>query len=204
MRTQIFRALWLPPLVIAAIGIALSLAVFSGMRSADEAHLRSDLALRVEWRARDFERKIELATNSLEALALFMAAQKNVDAASFHSFARLLHDANDSHTELDWAPWVNGAERDAFVAAARKSVAPDYDITDMTADGRIVPAATRDAYIPTLYQETFNERPGPLGRDGFRRPEIKAVVLAARDQARPLAFPPLPLQFGAEIGRAHV
>ena len=198
MRTQIFRALWLPPLVIAAIGIALSLAVFSGMRSADEAHLRSDLALRVEWRARDFERKIELATNSLEALALFMAAQKNVDAASFHSFARLLHDANDSHTELDWAPWVNGAERDAFVAAARKSVAPDYDITDMTADGRIVPAATRDAYIPTLYQETFNERPGPLGRDGFRRPEIKAVVLAARDQARPLAFPPLPLQFGAE------
>jgi PAS domain S-box-containing protein len=196
MRRFAAFALWLPSLVIAIVGVSLSLVIFAQTRNADEISARDDMELRVEWRTKDFEHKIRNATEGLEAVATLMSSQHTMDAATFHGFARLLHGEVDFGSELDWAPWVKGEDRSTFVAAARKSVAAGYDITDVTADGHAAPAPEGEAYLPILYQEAGAGQALKLGHDVLRRPEIKLLVLAARDQGRPIATPPLEPQFG--------
>jgi PAS domain S-box-containing protein len=175
---------------VGAIGIAASFAVFTIARSADDARVKSILELRVEWRARDFERKILLAAESVKALAVHVAAEKNFDSVAFHRVAELGHDPGESITALDWAPYVAGNDREAFVDSARRSGLPNYGLLDRSAaGGRFENAAERHEYLPVLFEETFDGEPVPLGFDLLSQVSRRPTALRARDAGKPLATP---------------
>jgi PAS domain S-box-containing protein len=191
-------ARWMPSLVVAVVGIALSLAVLVISQRVDDARIRSELELRAEWRAGGIERKIAVDVDSLEAVAIFVATQPNLAEADFHRFARLDHESDDSNSALVWAPFVTGAERPAFVAAVRLTGAPDFDIVEPDGRGGYVSAAVRDDYFPTLFEENYDGQPATRGLDMGFAPARRSRAERARDEGQPIATPPLPTFFGSE------
>jgi PAS domain S-box-containing protein len=189
-------ARWAQVAALAIVGVILSVVMFRIAKSADSARIEGALEFRAEWRARDIERKLLVAGKSAEALAIYLSAGGEISAARFHHFARLAHDHADLDSVLYWAPWVAGADRAAFVAAARREVDPTYDITDVAPDDQAVPAATRAAYLPQLYQESFDTVSSFNGFDLLSRPERKVQVERVRDSGVPMASAPFALLMG--------
>ncbi|HEX3430953.1 MAG TPA: CHASE domain-containing protein [Rhizomicrobium sp.] len=181
---------WWPALAVAAVGIVASLAAFTVARSADDGRIKGILDLRVEWRARDFERKILLSAESVRALAVHAAADDNFDSVAFHRVARLGHDPAEAITALDWAPYVAGKDRDSFVAGAKKTGLPNYTLLERSpAADRFQKAAERNEYLPVLFEETFEGQPVPLGFDFLSQAGRRPTALRARDDGRPYATP---------------
>src|SRR5256885_14887555 len=102
---------WVPSLAIAVTGIVITLAAFYFAGHADEARIRGGFDLRAEWRARNFERRLQLAMDSLQAMAIYISVQDKVSVANFREFARLGHDSDDISSGAVWAPLVQGPER---------------------------------------------------------------------------------------------
>jgi PAS domain S-box-containing protein len=180
-------------ILLGLIGIALSVLAFRIVRLSDLERVNGILELRVEWRARDIERKLAVAGKSAGALATYIAAEGPITAARFHNFARLAHDRSGLDSALYWSPWVNGADRAAFVAAARRDGDVEFDIREIGSDKRVVPAAVRLQYLPRLYEETFDHAAGISGYDLLSESERGVLVDQIRDQGTPLASPPIRL-----------
>jgi len=197
MRNGISPAAAIALVAIGALGVVCSLLVFDAERRADDARVQALLELRVEWRARDFEYKIRRDVDSVGVLANYISAQDNLDAKSFHRFAQLRHTDNDPKSALSWYPWVDGQERTAFVAAARQDN-PEWEIREITPQDRFVPAAERAAYLPGLYEETYDDTPGVSGFDLLFRPERKAQAEHARDIGGPFVTPIFSMLLGGE------
>ncbi len=185
-------------LAIGVLGFACSLAVFDAARHADDARVEALLALRVEWRARDFEYKIRRDADSVGILASYIAAQDKLDAKSFHRFAQLRQGDDGPKNALSWYPWVEGRERAAFVATARQDTRPDFEIREISPEDSFVPAGAREAYLPELYEETYGDVPGVSGFDLLFRPERKAQVERARDTGNPFVTPIFSMLLGGE------
>ena len=186
---------WLSAGVV-AVGVALSLLGFRTAERADRDRAAAELELRTEWRASDFQRRLLVAAETAEGVAIYMAAEGDVSAARFHAYAKLAHADDDLNSALYWSPVVRDSERDAFVAWARREVSPDYDIREIAPDDRFVAAARRDVYLPQLYEESYDETPGVAGFDLNFRPARKAELTRVRDEGLPLATPPYRLLMG--------
>lgn len=157
------------------------------------------LELRAESRARDFERKLVIANEPLEALAIFIATQNEVKPEEFHRFARLGHGPDDPNSALVWAPLVTSSQRDAFVTATRQAVADNFEVLEATADGQFVAASEREEYLPVLFAEAYDGRPSVLGIDILSTPDKRRRVESARDEGHPLATPPLHMFAGTTM-----
>jgi PAS domain S-box-containing protein len=177
--------------VVAIVGALMSVAVFGLAQKLDMARVRGTLELRAEWRARDFEHKLDIASESVEALADYVAVQTTLDRDALRRFSHLAHADQGSGQALIWAPLVTGADRAGFEAEARRDWSADYAIMQRDETGRITPAAARDAYLPTLFEEPFNGQKGPPGLDHLSLPDRRPQVERARDEGRPIATPPL-------------
>src|ERR1700761_842638 len=80
-------ARWGSIAVLFAVGAALSFIAFSIARHNDDQRVANVLELRVEWRAQDFQRKIAIAANDIEAMAIYLATQGDITAENFNRFA---------------------------------------------------------------------------------------------------------------------
>ena len=173
------------PALILVLGVGCSFLVYSREHVADQERVHNALDLRVEWRTRDIQNKILDASVPVEALSIFIASQIEIDATEFHRFA--LQSRNDDPVaRLTWAPWVTPNKLTAFEALAKNSV------QETGADGLLVRAGQRNGYLPVLFEEQFEKRPGLLGFDFMSEPIRRATVERARDEGRPIATPPVP------------
>jgi len=184
-------ARWVGLVALAAAGVALSVAVFLVARASDDQRVRGALELRAEWRAQDFHRKLIHATDSLEALAVFIETQDRLDGVAFHDFAQLILGHEDSVSSLVWAPLIKSADREAFVAALRRGGRADAEIVERTPDGSLVAAPQRDEYLPVQYEDFYRDQPSVDGSDQLSLPERRAAVERARDEGEPIATPPV-------------
>jgi PAS domain S-box-containing protein len=186
-----------PIMGILVLGILASGAAFVMARQSDDQRVQSELEARALLRANAFERRLVLTMGSLEALANFIASEKDVDAASFHRFAHLDHDSDDVNSALIWAPLVRGPDRKAFVAAHAADAAGDFEIKERTPEGSIVVAAQRDEYLPSLFEEIYAGPSGVSGFDLMSLPAIRTSAERARDEGAPIVTPPLAVFMGA-------
>jgi PAS domain S-box-containing protein len=184
---------------VAAVGILLSALGFAVAQRADRDRAIAVLNQRGEYRAHEFQRKLLLAAETVEGLAIYRGAEGEVSAARFHAYAKLAHVPDDLNAALYWSPLVRDFDRDAFVALVRRQDGdPDYDIREIASDERFVSAARRDAYLPLRYEESYDGTPGIAGFDLLFRPELRAEVARLRDTGAPLATPPYQLLMGGK------
>ena len=177
------------PAAILVVGVGLSYVAFREAQRVDEERVRNVLEQRVIWRVRDVQDKISDATVPVEGLATFIATQKQLDPGEFHGFASVAR-GDDPIERLIWSPLVPGDKRGEFEAMARREDAsPDFSISELDASGRLVPAGTRDEYLPIRFEERFGNVPVRLGLDRLSQPTLRDAAQRARDTGNPVLTP---------------
>lgn len=98
----------------------------------------------------------------LDGLRRFMIYSQVVSRAEFNGYVKPLLGRTLAYT---WAPRVPVQEREAFEAHTRGEGITDFSIRDLGADGRLVPAAPRDEYVPVFFSQSQVQAEVPLGYD---------------------------------------
>jgi PAS domain S-box-containing protein len=160
-------------------------------RNSDERRVEAELNSRALLRASAFERRLSTAMDSLKAMAFFVAGAPQIDASTFHRFARFDHDIDDVNTALIWAPLVRGPERTSFVAAQIAGGISDFEIKEPATDGALVVAGERDEYLPAMFEQAYDGTPNRPGIDMLSLPERRMRADRARDDGKPIATPPV-------------
>jgi len=188
----------LPALGVLALGIVISLIASDLARRADETRVRSLLDLRAELHTRAIERRLASEIDQVQSLAHYLSVDNRTAAAQFEAFAALAHESDGLASAVVWAPWIPAAQRGEFAAQARAAGVPDFRIVARDETNRLAEEPDRPAYMPVLFQKTFDGRPGPVGFDVISLPERKAWVETARDSGLPFMSAPLHLPMGTE------
>src|SRR5260370_24412890 len=95
---------WLPFLVVALIGAFAAVFAFRIAADADDTRARGAMELRAEWRARDFERKLGILADPVQAMAILLTAVAKVSPDLFHRFAAGAHTQTHPLHRLARAP----------------------------------------------------------------------------------------------------
>ncbi len=168
---------WLPFLVVALIGAFAAVFAFRIAADADDTRARGAMELRAEWRARDFERKLGILADPVEAMAILLTSVAKVSPDLFHRFAAGSHTQTDPLRRLAWAPRVARQEPTSGTGA--------------------------DSF-PVELEHSFTETRALENVDLAAEPAQRSTIERARDEARPLSTPTLQLLKSSAIGYAVI
>jgi PAS domain S-box-containing protein len=169
----------LPVILVAAIGLAITITAFLTVNREEERDVVRGLEFRVDWRARDFQAKIDLAAQALVATATDVATEPRVEFEEFHQFTSAVASENKSIASISWAQPVMRGQRATFEAGA------GTPIVELSAEGRRIPAAERNSYTPIVIENRFDSQPTWLGFDVSMNPGRRRALDLARDSGAP-------------------
>lgn len=163
-----FRKRRLPVLALVCFGVFASVLCFHTLRSREAE--KADAAFQRASQARldDLQADLNLAVGKVLALGSFCEASYPVTRTSFQRFVSPLLSSNDSGIQaLEWAPRVDGGERDDFEKSIRDEGLWGFEIRDRVA-GKMVRAPTRAVYFPVLYVLPLAGNSIAQGYDGLQ------------------------------------
>jgi len=201
-----WRGFWSDWAVITAIviiGAGIATAIFEITRSLDTARVQAILEKRAEWRADDLEHKIKFAVAPIEALAGYISVQRSLNPADLHRFSATLLGSGAVRPSLLWAPLVMADQRKGFIAEARQSWSPTYDLTQRAPDGTITAVPDRDQYLPVLFDDQVRSGLSVLGFDELSNTFQRLRIERARDEGRPIATPPVDITIGGKTALGY-
>ncbi|TAN50688.1 MAG: response regulator [Methylococcaceae bacterium] len=150
----------------------------------------------------EFKQTAELAFNAIDAelnrystavwslRGLFDASQF-VDRQEFQRFAQTLLEREHGLQALSWNKRVTHAERASFERAQQSGGLSDFAIREQDAQGRLVPAASRDEYVVVTYIEILEANRPALGYDVASEAVRLTALQNARDSGAMAASAPL-------------
>lgn len=170
---------WIPVMLVVAIGLTITVIAFLTVNREEENDVVRGLEFRVDWRARDFQAKINLAAQAVVATATDVNTEPRVEFEEFHQFTSAVAAENKSIASLSWAQLVTRGQRAAFEASA------GFPIVEVSAVGRRIPAAERNSYTPIAIENRFDGKPTWLGFDESMDPTRRRTLELARDSGAP-------------------
>jgi PAS domain S-box-containing protein len=180
-------ARWLPLAIVALLGAAGAATAYQIATRNDDLRIRGVMELRAEWRARDFERKLYLLANDIEAMAILQASEQTPDAGLFDRFAAQSHQAGDPLQRLIWAPRVTRGGPGPKPDAGTQPGGPSAEV------------GGGDTF-PVEFEHTFVQSKHGADADLAANPDWRSVMERSRDAALPLGTPPMPLFGTTELG----
>ncbi len=128
-----------------------------------------------------------------QAVAAHLQAQPESSFAAFQRFVEPFQRSTAGVRAFAWLPLLGPAEREAFVARARREVRGDYFIWEQAGDGLRRPRGMAESYAPVLYLTPMSDNLGVFGFDPLSDPLRRAVYRRARDEGEIQLTPPLQL-----------
>jgi len=175
-----------PIWVTALTGVALSFASFFLARQQEILRAETEFIRRADLHQVALEANLRQHIESLRGVQKLMQFSPATDAATFRQWAREIVAEHPEVQVLEWCPRVPGPQRAAFEAGVQGSASSNFAIVERDAQGRNVPARTREEYFPIVY---FEPVPGNEIVEGFDVANGQAAreLQAARDTGQPVA-----------------
>ncbi|MBI4341032.1 MAG: CHASE domain-containing protein [Candidatus Omnitrophica bacterium] len=194
----------LSALLVVLVGIVFSLLAFHGAQSAERQRRYAAFQEQAAQLAAAVQQQFDEAVEALESTGAFYASSESVSREAFRFFVRGLLAKRPALHALAWAPLVPAAERSTVEEAARQDGLADFAIREVSAQGELVPAGTREMYVPFLFVEAVEGDPSRLGFDLLSEPRRRYTLTKAGETATACATPRVALVqpggFGAEEG----
>jgi PAS domain S-box-containing protein len=181
MIIDFLRRHWLPLFVVPVVGLGLSFAAFIAIENIDEDRVETLANIRINYRAADFLNKLTNSERPVQHLRAVVSANGGLTADQFHRLVGLVDTNTYPLRALEWAPWVANADRDTFEKTQRSNDGQQLTINE-SKDGERKPAATRDSYLPVIFEWAFDKQPLIIGYDMLSDPVRRAALLKARDE----------------------
>ncbi|MFT5207102.1 MAG: signal transduction histidine kinase [Candidatus Omnitrophota bacterium] len=129
-------------------------------------------------------------------------SSEHVNRQEFHTFAQFTLERHPGIQALEWLPKVPYGEIDDFVLLAQKDGFGDFEITELSAQDRMVSAAKRDVYFPVYYVEPYEGNQGALGFDLYSNNERQVALDKSRDSGALVVTSPITLVQDEEKSKA--
>lgn len=130
----------------------------------------------------------------LSSVVGFHQGSQFVSASEFTAFTTAYLSRHPDLQAISWNPVVPDDERAEFIALQRaQPELRDYEITERTPDGAVVPAATRAQYVPVAYIEPAAANASALGFDVASNPIRADAISRARASRTPQMTAPITL-----------
>jgi len=161
------------------LGIIISVMIYSLSRSTEEQNFQ----IKFERHASDIIRTIEVGFDmrieALRSLQSLFITYHTVTREKFNTFAHHLLLRYPSIQALEYIPIVEHTQREHFEQATRNEGYPSFQITERSADKKMVKATVRNHYYPVYYVEPMKGNEPAFGYDlGSNSTRLKAIELA--------------------------
>jgi two-component sensor histidine kinase len=170
-----------------AIALALAVGLYVYISGREQQRIRTEFERTADTLGGEFTGAVGRHLEAVTALQDLYASAGMVDRGGFAAFAGPLQKRHPGVQALEWAPVVPGPQRASLEAAVRREGYPGFVITDRNQEGRMVPAASREQYVPVLFVEPYDGNQAALGLDLRALSGRGAVLDRARDSALPTA-----------------
>ncbi len=177
-------------------GMWLTLHVTAAVRADAEAQVRDELTSLTRERVEQLRTQVLRSMESLNAISALFTAVPETTRSEFRTFVAAMLERQPELQALEWIPRVAAAEREAYELAAAADGLDGFRITELTADGALVPAGIRGEYFPVFYLEPLRGNAPALGLDLFHHPERRAALDQARASGQAVATAPVRLAQG--------
>jgi CHASE1-domain containing sensor protein len=151
--------------LILAFGITLSFILFQA-RVREQANRQDEFRQRAAMGATALQRSMQEHLEVLYGLAALYATTVQPLSLNREAFRELTRGPLKRYPgvqALGWIPRVLDAEREAYVAAARKDGIGEFQIVEWTPKMQMVRAARHDMYYPIFYIEPLEQHRAALG-----------------------------------------
>src|SRR5215813_782078 len=150
---------------IIALGLTLTFILFQA-RLFDPTNRQGEFSQRAALGATALQRSMQEHLEVLYGLAALYATATQPLSLNRESFRELTKGPLKRYPgiqSLGWIPRVSEAEREAYLAAARKDGIGDFQIMEWTPKMQMVRAARRDVYYPIFYIEPLENHRAAVG-----------------------------------------
>lgn len=171
---------YIPALLVALIGVLLSLATFQVIRNQDHQSSQDSITQAAIEQISAVEKSIVAELTLLRSIVGFINGSSDVSRAEFRLFLKTILTGNKSFQAMEWIPRIPHEQRDAYARRARKDGFINFMIKERKPSGKMAAADIREEYFPVYYVEPYQGNEGALGFDLASNP----VRLAALEQAR--------------------
>ena len=145
------RRLW-PMFAAAIIGVTISLSAWVFVGAREDRLARQEFTESAADQASALQAGLDEYLAKLVALRSFFGASEEVTRREFDLFTRPFMDGRAAGIlGFSWIPKVKRDTRFAHELAGTQDGIPDYQIKELTPDGKLTPAPERDDYFPVFY-----------------------------------------------------
>ncbi len=127
------------------------------------------------------DKSITSHLNALRALESFFISSYKVERHEFRSFVSQLLQNYPGVRAMEWSPNILLSQRVAFEAGAVKDGFLDFNITELDANKKLIPATERETYVPVYLIEPFQGNETALGYDLYSNEKRREAIDKARD-----------------------
>jgi PAS domain S-box-containing protein len=169
------------------VAFVLVVALFFQASRWEQDHIKLEFDRRTDSLGQRVQRDCEGYLDVLRSIEGFLASSSIVDRKSFHTFVAGDFAQHPGIHALSWNAHVRNTERAAFEKATRRDGPETFQITEQDAHSNLVPALSRDEYIPVRYIEPSAGNESAIGFDVASDPLQRAALAWARDTGEPRA-----------------
>ncbi len=191
--SRLVKKRYLPAAIVAVLGIAVSFALFQGVRIIESTSAEEAFRQSASEQITSIEKRIAAEVVVLKSLVGFYQGSNFVDRSEFKSFLDAFVVENKSFQALEWVPQIPHAERQEYEAMAREDGLADFYIRERGVDGKMVPVLPRAHYYPVYYVEPYKGNEAAVGFDLGSNPVRLAALEKARDTNSIVASAPINL-----------
>jgi len=160
--------------------------VFLGTSYFTQNAQRSEFVIAAEVAASRLAREVDVTLTHLRAVKGFYRGSVHVSRDEFSTFVQTLR-PSEAIQALEWVPRVKAADRSAMEAAAQKDGFSDFQFSEYTPAGDLVPALARPEYFPVYYLEPHAGNEAAFGFDLGSNPARQDAMHRARDSGNQAA-----------------
>lgn len=176
-----------PVLIIAILGISLSVTAFLREHALEQEQLSTRFEQLAEERATLLQAGIDRTLEILYATGALFDASDAVTRSEFNAFLASLVDRHPELHGVEWLPRVTHEARASFEAQARAEGFTDFQILEVTDNHSLITAAQRPEYFPVFFIEPFDRNKAAHGVDSYSQGNNDEVMDSSRDSGAVLA-----------------
>ena len=174
-------------LLVAAIGIALSVVAFSLLLNFERNDIMDAFERTAGDRALALAHSIADNVETLEDIESLYKASAEVERHEFRAFIEHELEERPGIQALEWIPRVLASERATYEEAARNDGFLEFRIMERETQGAMVRADFREEYFPVYYVEPYEGNEAALGFDLASNPIRLEALNKSRDTGHRVA-----------------
>jgi len=189
-------------IVIACVGLFLTLSAFFIVRRLEIQSLKTELQLHAQGYVNAVEKEISINFNALQSLNSFFKSTEVVSRKEFRTFTKDILQYIPGFQALEWIPRVLRSQREEYERAARLDGFRNFQITERREKEEMVRTGEREEYFPVYFVEPYKGNEIALGYDLASNPARKAALEKCRDTGQMTATARITLvqETGQEYG----